>query len=65
MIYESLNSINGKTWEVGSLVKIDGEIITSEEVLQLSGIDGTIIESEKSTISVKFKYQTDISDYEF
>lgn len=48
--YDNLNSINGRTWKVGDIIKLDGEIIIdNESILQLSGIDSLIVATtEKS-----------------
>ena len=48
--YDDLNSINGRTWKVGDIIKLDGEIIVdNESILQLSGIDSLIVATtEKS-----------------
>lgn len=48
--YDNLNSINGRTWKVGDIIKLDGEIIVNNEsILQLSGIDSLIVATtEKS-----------------
>jgi len=39
-----LSDVNGRDWEVGDEVKLDGDILTSKERIELSNIDG-IIES--------------------
>ena len=49
--YSSLQDINGRDWNIGDEIKLDGEILTEAELIALSDIDGTIIEANSNSDS--------------
>ena len=65
--YPNLDDINGRNWQINDEIKLDGEILLEEELVELSDIDGVIIdaisnEDNTVTITVSFEIEQNQAD---
>lgn len=65
--YPNLDDINGRNWQINDEIKLDGEILLEEELIELSDIDGVIIdaisnEDNTVTITVSFEIEQNQAD---
>ena len=58
--YPNLDDINGRNWQINDEIKLDGEILLEEELIELSDIDGVIIDAisnEDNTVTITVSFE--------
>lgn len=58
--YPNLNDINGRNWQIRDEIKLDGQILLEDELIELSNIDGIItnaISNEDNTVTITVSFE--------
>lgn len=58
--YSNLNDINGRNWQIKDEIKLDGQILLEEELIELSNINGIIINAisnEDNTVTITVSFE--------